>query len=142
MRAELSELNRRLLTTLAEASGNILDNTALVQSLDETKAKATDIATALEASVQVKADLELKRSAYIGVAQVVASMFFVLADLRALNSMYCFSLAAFMRLFTSALQSAASSSELSLRLAAIVPVRCLLFRVVAALSCHHTVMFM
>jgi len=122
MSAELAALNQQLLTSLSSAEGDILENTKLVASLDDTKVKASDIAAALASSAAVRLDLERQRNAYARVARAAASMYFALSDLRAVNGMYQFSLKAFTGLFASALHSSARSADLQLRLAAIVPV--------------------
>lgn len=56
MRVQLATLEKQLLEELATSEGNILDNRALVASLNETKAKSTTVETSLLESqaLQVK----------------------------------------------------------------------------------------
>ena len=54
MNAELERLNSALLTTLSQATGNILDNRELLSTLDATKAAAVDISGALAESVRLQ----------------------------------------------------------------------------------------
>ena len=54
MNAELERLNSVLLTTLSQATGNILDNRELLSTLDATKAAAVDISGALAESVRLQ----------------------------------------------------------------------------------------
>jgi dynein heavy chain 2 len=47
MKVQLASLEKQLLEELATSQGNILDNRALVASLNETKVKSTTVATSL-----------------------------------------------------------------------------------------------
>jgi ATP-binding dynein motor region len=123
MKVELSDLNKALLTTLANASGNILENKELLGTLDRTKAAAVDTAAALAESARLQADLDGKRNAYLPAAQQAATVYFALADLRALSHVYRISLEAFRGLFRRALGASARSADIALRTAAIQAVR-------------------
>jgi hypothetical protein len=127
MKVELSNLNKELLTNLAQSRGNILENRDLLTSLDSTKAAALDIAAALKASKELQAELDQQRNCYLAVALQAACVYFVLVDLQALNHMYRFSLAMYLQLFRTALSTSARSLDISVRIAAINGV-CIVYR--------------
>jgi len=103
LKVQLAGLEKTLLETLAKSTGNILENTALIRSLDETKAKSTTIQTSLTESHALQASLDEQRDVYRPFAERASIMFFLMRDLRTLNTMYQFSLSVFTQLFKQAL---------------------------------------
>lgn len=91
--------------------GNILENTALLSSLNEASAKAATISTSLEQSRELSSHLEERRSLYRPLAQLGSGLYFALQDLPALNPMYCFSLAAFLGLFKAVFSKGGAVAE-------------------------------
>jgi len=83
------------LELLACAGGNILDDESLIQALGTTKATAGVITARLEESKATEAATTSAREAYRPAPVRAALLFFVLADLPALNNMYQMSLASF-----------------------------------------------
>lgn len=124
MKAELAAHNKALLTTLAGARGSILDNRDLLATLDRTKAAAVATSDALSRSKELQTELDAQRNGYLPVARHAAVVYFALVDLSALNHMYRMSLRTFWKLFARALASAAPSTDVPLRVAAIRSVRC------------------
>ena len=116
LKVQLAELEKTLLETLATSTGNILENEALIQSLDETKAKGTTVKESLEESTMLQKSLDEQREAYRPIAAQGSKMFFLTRDLRALNHMYQFSLNSFIALFKSALAESAPSPDLDRRI--------------------------
>ncbi|CAF2056597.1 unnamed protein product [Rotaria magnacalcarata] len=99
LKIELAKLEDQLLEDLANATGNILENKELLESLNKTKEKSATITSALEESAKLGEDLDKERNDYLPLAKHGSKLFFVLSDLAKLNNMYQFSLAAFLRLF-------------------------------------------
>ncbi|KAI9223372.1 dynein heavy chain and region D6 of dynein motor-domain-containing protein [Blastocladiella britannica] len=116
----LKELEDTLLRELASSTGMILDNTELIRTLDETKTKATEIAQKLVLANQTARDVESSRDGYRPVAKCGAILYFVLAELSAINPMYEYSLAAFLEVFNSSLDKSKPDPVLSKRLAKIM----------------------
>ena len=116
LKVQLAGLEKTLLETLATSTGNILENEALIQSLDETKAKGTTVKESLEESTTLQKSLDEQREAYRPIAAQGSKMFFLTRDLRALNHMYQFSLNSFIALFKSALAESAPSPDLDRRI--------------------------
>ncbi|KAG8470560.1 hypothetical protein KFE25_008981 [Diacronema lutheri] len=105
LKVQLEGLERQLLDELATSSGNILENKALIESLNETKAKSNTISDKLQQSTQLQISLDQQRDVYRPVAIVGSAVFFALVELRRLNGMYAFSLPGFLALFRQALAS-------------------------------------
>ena len=68
----------------------------LIQTLDDTKAKASEVAEKLKLAEQTVAEIERNRDAYRPAAKRGAILFFVLAEMASINSMYQYSLAAYL----------------------------------------------
>ena len=60
----LKDLEDALLRELATSTGNMLDNVELVQTLEETKTKATEVMEKLTEAVRTSADIEKLRDGY------------------------------------------------------------------------------
>lgn len=73
-------------------SGNLLSDSALLSSLNKTKAKALTVAAALEDGKQLVTELDQQRSVYRPLAARGSALYFSLLHLRRLDNMYCFSL--------------------------------------------------
>lgn len=98
-KALLKKLEDTLLRELSNATGNILDNQELIATLESAKEKAVDISTKLTAAKATAADINEARVRYSSVATRGAVLFFVMAGLSAVNNMYEYSLAAFLKVF-------------------------------------------
>ena len=94
-----------MLQELANATGNILENKELLDSLNKTKASSITISESLTESVRLQASLDMERNSYIPLAQSGSTLYFVITDLAKINNMYRVSLAAFLRLFERALET-------------------------------------
>ena len=77
--------------------GNMLDNTELLQTLEDTKEKATEVFEKLELAATTAADIDRLRDGFRPVARRGALLFFVLSDMATVNSMYQYSLAAYLQ---------------------------------------------
>jgi len=106
LKIEISKLEKKLLDELAASTGNILDNIALINSLEETKSKSMQISSSLAESNKLKESLEKERDIYRPHASKGTEVFLLLKDLESLSNMYCFSLAEFTKVFKSNLKSA------------------------------------
>ncbi|CAG0883700.1 unnamed protein product [Cyprideis torosa] len=105
LRVSLLKLEDTLLDKLANAQGNLLDDSELLASLTEMKSSASTIAESLEQGQQVKASLEAEGNVYQPLAENGSRLFFVISDLIKINNMYNFSLNTFMDIFHQALRS-------------------------------------
>lgn len=104
LKIQLADLEKSLLQELAASEGNILENKALIVSLDQTKEQSTNINEALQNSKTVQKDLDKQRNVYRPIAKAGSITYFLIAQLSAVNNMYQFSLPMFNRLFQQNLQ--------------------------------------
>ncbi|KAI8922930.1 hypothetical protein BC831DRAFT_55734 [Entophlyctis helioformis] len=112
----LKDLEDTLLRELASSTGLMLDNVELIRTLEETKSKATEIASKLVLANQTSAEVEASRDAYRPVAKCGAVLFFVMAELSTISPMYEYSLAAFLEVFVGSLHKSKPDPSLPKRL--------------------------
>ena len=110
LKIEIGKLEKKLLEELASSSGNILENVALLNSLEETKSKSMAIAESLRESSRLKDSLEKERGAYRLLAEKGTQVFLLLKDFSIVNHMYAFSLQEFMKVFQSNLKNSTSQT--------------------------------
>ena len=104
LKIQLAGLEKSLLQELAASEGNILENKALIESLDKTKSQSVEIAASLENSKNIQEDLDKQREVYRPIARVGSVLYFLISQLAAVNNMYQFALPMFNQLFTSNLE--------------------------------------
>lgn len=112
----LQQLEDSLLRELATSTGNMLDNTELILTLDNTKIKAAEVTHKLELAVKTSIDIDNLRDGYRSVAKRGADLFFVLSDMATVNSMYQYSLSAYLDVFSYSLRKAIPDTILTKRL--------------------------
>ncbi|KAG5670791.1 hypothetical protein PVAND_001030 [Polypedilum vanderplanki] len=118
----LSTLEDSLLRELGSSQGNMLDNEELIQTLESSKSKATEVTTKLELATETAKDINNLRNGYRPVACRGAHLFFVLADMSIVNAMYQYSLSSYLVEFINSLKQADSDIILSKRLVNILKV--------------------
>ncbi|KAK1936683.1 Dynein heavy chain 1 [Phytophthora citrophthora] len=117
MKAELVEIENKILYMLANSKGNILDDTELIDTLGKAKVTSEDINEKMaEAEITEKA-IDESRERYRGVAFRASLLFFCIADLALVDPMYQYSLPWFVSLFIKSIHSATESDQLEMRLA-------------------------
>uniref|UniRef100_A0A3P9QEZ7 Dynein heavy chain ATP-binding dynein motor region domain-containing protein n=1 Tax=Poecilia reticulata TaxID=8081 RepID=A0A3P9QEZ7_POERE len=116
----LKNLGDSLLRELATSTGNMLDNTELVETLEETKLKSTEVFEKLKLAQKTAVDIDKLRDGYRPAAKRGAILFFVLTDMALVNSMYQYSLASYLKVFDMSLRKARADSSLIKRLENII----------------------
>jgi dynein heavy chain 2 len=104
LKIQLADLEKHLLQELAASEGNILENKALIVSLDQTKEQSVEIGDALANSMTIQQDLDLQREVYRPIAATGSILYFLIAQLASVNNMYQFALPYFNLLFTNNLE--------------------------------------
>ncbi|KAM9193992.1 dynein axonemal heavy chain 10 [Dugong dugon] len=112
----LKDLEDSLLRELATSTGNMLDNVELVQTLEETKSKATEVSEKLKLAEKTALDIDRLRDGYRPAARRGAILFFILSEMALVNSMYQYSLIAFLEVFGLSLKKSLPDSILMKRL--------------------------
>lgn len=110
LKIQQDALEKSLLQELANSQGNILENKALVESLNQTKTQSIAIAKALRHSHEVQDDLDKQREVYRPIAHMGSLLYFLLAQLSSVNNMYEYSLPMFIELFNSNMDPKSESS--------------------------------
>ncbi|XP_022608125.1 dynein heavy chain 10, axonemal [Seriola dumerili] len=112
----LKNLGDSLLRELATSTGNMLDNTELVHTLEITKSKASEVSEKLKLAEKTSVDIDELRDGYRPAAKRGAILFFVLTEMALVNSMYQYSLASYLEVFDFSLRKSQPDSILPQRL--------------------------
>lgn len=112
----LKELEDSLLLMLTTTTGNMLDNSDLVDTLEHTKTKAAEVIEKLELAKVTSREIEVLRDGYRSVAKRGALLFFVLSEMALVSFMYQYSLGSYLVVFTYSLRKAVPDVILSKRL--------------------------
>ncbi|KAM9259890.1 dynein axonemal heavy chain 10 [Cariama cristata] len=112
----LKDLEDSLLRELTSSTGNMLDNLDLVQTLEETKSKATEVTEKLNLAETTAVDIDCLRDGYRPAARRGAILFSVLSEMALVNIMYQYSLVSFLEVFGLSLRKSMPSPVLLKRL--------------------------
>ena len=94
----------------------MLDNVELISTLEETKQKATEVSEKLKLGAKTAQDIDKLRDGYRPAARRGAILFFVLADLSSINTMYQYSLSSYLEQFEHSLKKSMPDTILQKRL--------------------------
>uniref|UniRef100_A0A1A8GI94 Dynein, axonemal, heavy chain 10 n=1 Tax=Nothobranchius korthausae TaxID=1143690 RepID=A0A1A8GI94_9TELE len=119
-KALLKNLVDSLLRELATSTGNMLDNKELVETLEETKSKASEVFEKLKLAQKTSMDIDKLRDGYRPAAKRGAILFFALTDMALVNSMYQYSLETYLQVFDLSLRRSLPHSSLDQRLENII----------------------
>ncbi|KAF0304890.1 Dynein heavy chain 2, axonemal [Amphibalanus amphitrite] len=109
---ELEDAVLRLLKT----EGSLLEDEALVVTLQSCKTTSADVTEQLETAEETEIKIDAAREAYRPCARRASILFFVLTDLGKIDPMYQFSLDAYVDLFTHSIDKAQRSPKLENRI--------------------------
>jgi dynein heavy chain len=93
------DLEEKILKMLREAKGNILDDESLINTLDSSKSTSALLQRRVAEAEETEKSINTAREHYRPVAARASSLYFVMADLAAMNPM-CATLLAFSPLKT------------------------------------------
>ncbi|KAL2765787.1 dynein axonemal heavy chain 2 isoform 1 [Daubentonia madagascariensis] len=113
---KLKELEDEILRLLNEATGSLLDDVQLVNTLQTSKITATEVTEQLETSEYTEINIDSAREAYRPCAQRASVLFFVLNDMGCIDPMYQFSLDAYISLFILSIDKSHRSNKLEDRI--------------------------
>ncbi|XP_058251926.1 dynein axonemal heavy chain 2 isoform X2 [Hemibagrus wyckioides] len=113
---KLQELEDEILRLLNEATGSLLDDVQLVNTLQTSKVTATEVSEQLQTSEQTEIKIDTAREAYRPCAQRASILFFVLNDMGRIDPMYQFSLDAYINLFNLSIEKSHRSYKLEERI--------------------------
>lgn len=95
----LKQLEDDLLLRLSTAEGDLTEDVALIESLEESKRVSDDITVKVAEAKETEAMIMVARDKYRGVASRGAMLFFLLNSLNKIHAFYQFSLNAFVAVF-------------------------------------------
>mmetsp|Transcript_16968 Transcript_16968/g.60259 ORF Transcript_16968/g.60259 Transcript_16968/m.60259 type:complete len:4617 (-) Transcript_16968:30-13880(-) len=96
---KMKELEDSILEKLANAEGDITEDVALIEGLEETKKISIDIFKKSAAAKETQANIMVTSLKYKPVADRSSALFFLMNDLSKVHSYYVYSLAAFTKVF-------------------------------------------
>merc|ERR1719183_1282154 len=116
----LAGLEDDLLAQLSSADpATILDNIALIEGLEVTKATATEIQAQVKLAQETEVNINTSREQYRGVAAEGSMLFFLIIQLCIIEHMYQFSLDSFVSFLMKAIDKTTPSDVVSERMHAI-----------------------
>lgn len=118
-RRRVAQLESDLLTRLTTSSGNLLDDTELVDVLAMTKATATEVAAKMVSATETRRRITLTCEEYRPAAHRAMLLYFIVSDLSGVNCMYQTSLAQFTALYEESIDSSERPPSAAARVEAI-----------------------
>ncbi|CAJ1418817.1 unnamed protein product [Effrenium voratum] len=105
-KAQLKEIEDRILQLLSDSKGNILDDEELINTLATSKTASLRIEERVAEQEKTQAQVQETRATYVPVAVRASALFFVVADLCNVEPMYQYSLEWFYSIYESAIAAA------------------------------------
>lgn len=99
IKLQLYEVEKKLLEELIHLEGNLLENKALIESLEASKEKSMKSEESLKNSLTLTEEIDIKRNIYKPLSQLATVIYILLQDLYKINPMYQFSLQNFIQIF-------------------------------------------
>ncbi|XP_029437782.1 dynein heavy chain 2, axonemal isoform X2 [Rhinatrema bivittatum] len=113
---KLQELEDEILRLLNEATGSLLDDVQLVNTLQKSKITASEVGEQLETSEETEIMIDSAREEYRPCSQRASILFFVLNDMGRIDPMYQFSLDSYIDLFVLSIEKSKRSTKLEERI--------------------------
>ncbi|XP_055621192.1 dynein axonemal heavy chain 12 [Toxorhynchites rutilus septentrionalis] len=112
----LKEVEDKILKTLSESKGDILEDESAIKILDDSKTISIDIVRKQEDSKEIEAKIEAFRQNYRPVAAHSSTLYYCITELPSIDPMYQFSLAWFINLYVYSIENANRTKDLLRRL--------------------------
>jgi len=113
---KLSELEAAILHDLSSATGNILDNAQLIETLGNSKVMSNMIKERVKESEITNKSINEAREEYRSAATRGSIIYFLIADLAEIDPMYQYSLEYYQALFTKCIMESEKSDDIEKRL--------------------------
>eukprot|EP00048_Salpingoeca_helianthica_P012917 m.190889 g.190889 ORF g.190889 m.190889 type:complete len:3952 (+) comp15437_c5_seq39:290-12145(+) len=115
MKAELKEIEDKILNLLNESKGSPVDDENLIEALDASKIKSAEIQAKVQIAEETERDIDITRSKYVPVAVRTQLLFFCTTDLARVDPMYQYSLEWFRSIFLNTIEKAELSDDVAQR---------------------------
>ncbi|ESN95105.1 hypothetical protein HELRODRAFT_102708 [Helobdella robusta] len=113
---QLKEIEDKILVTLSQSEGNILEDETTVDFLDKSKMLSNEILKKQKVAMETEKQMDVSRQCYRPVAKHSAVLFFSVADLPNIDPMYQYSLSWFINLFRHSILDSNKSKILEKRI--------------------------
>ncbi|EAT40340.1 AAEL007918-PA [Aedes aegypti] len=114
--AMLKEVEDKILKTLSESKGDILEDETAIKILDDSKRISIDIVKKQEDSKEIEVKIEAFRQSYRPVAAHSSTLYYCITELPNIDPMYQFSLSWFINLYIYSIENANRTKDLLRRL--------------------------
>ena len=111
----ISDLETSILNLVKDAGNDILDNDILVNKLDESKVQSAAIKETLATAEVTARTINKERTSYHPIAVRGSILYFAIASLANIDSMYNYSLEYFLKLFNQRLNKSQTSKDINTR---------------------------
>lgn len=108
-RKQLDAIEKRILTSLTQSQGNILDDVRLIATLGEAKTTAALISNRVVDSEKAEHEINETRAKYVPASTRGSILYFIITDLGNVDPMYQYSLEYFQKVFRQCIQNAEPS---------------------------------
>lgn len=115
MNKQLYDIESEILYLLSNSTGNILDDTVLIETLAQSKATSEEIKTKMKEAAVIEEEITKQSELYRPVAKRSSLLYFVIADVGNVDPMYQYSLQWFTQLFQRGIANAAVASDINQR---------------------------
>jgi len=120
MKKQLQDTEDNILRLLTSATGDILDDEELINTLADSKKVSEEIVERVSESEAIEQEIDQARRAYTPVATRAQILYFTIADLALIDPMYQYSLSWFVQLFVQTVGAAPQSTDQAERLRTLV----------------------
>ena len=111
----IADLETSILNLVKDAGNDILDNDILVNKLDESKVQSASIKETLSTAEVTAKTINKERTSYHPIAVRGSILYFAIASLANIDSMYNYSLEYFLKLFNQRLNKSQASKDINAR---------------------------
>jgi len=113
---KMHDIETTILRLLSESEGNILDDSELIRTLEDSKVTSKQITQRLKEAETTNAKITKLRNQYRPVATRGSLIYFVIADMANIDPMYQYSLEYFLKLFDISLRNSEKNEDIEIRL--------------------------
>jgi dynein heavy chain len=116
MNKQLYDIESEILFLLSNSTGNILDDTVLIETLAQSKKTSGEILEKMTEATAIEREIVVQSELYRPVAKRASLLYFVTADLGDVDPMYQYSLPWFTQLFIRSVAQAAPNNKIDRRI--------------------------
>eukprot|EP00947_MAST-08B_sp_MAST-8B-sp1_P002409 g2409.t1 len=116
MKKELNDIENKILHLLSNSKGNILDDTEIIETLDQSKKTSLEINEKMAEAAITEKEIDQTRETMRPIAFRASTLFFCINDMFNIDPMYQYSLPWFVTLFTLCIKESEQAEEAAKRI--------------------------